>query len=246
MRVQILPGTGEKIFRVSAGVRWLSLLATGLLGLMSIAFAVLTALMWREGLALVIEFALITAVIGGLAGYVGRDLDGKWRLRFVFGPEAVTADLPKGRSAIHRPPRQHLVIPYREIAAIETRLEAYRSFGMAMMQKPYVLRWRSGATTFLFEQRALGSGLASSEFANVAAELQARSAAPLSDLGMVEGRAGILGVWGARPADWSAPSLTAAQQARLWKRVVLTGLLASGLVAVVMLVRFLAAAVEGR
>lgn len=246
MRVAVIPGTGEKIFRVSGGVRWLSLLGTGLLGVMSIAFAVLTALMWRHGLGLTLEFAVLTALIGGLAGYVGRDLEGKWRLRFAFGPEAVTADLPKGRSAIHRPPRQHLVIPYREIAAIETRLEAYRSFGMAMMQKPYVLRWRSGAMTFLFEERALGSGLESREFANVAAELQARSHAPLSDLGMVEGRGGILGVWGASAADWSAPSLAPSQQARLWKRAVLTGLMAGGGVVLALLVRLLVAAVGGR
>ena len=144
---------------------------------MSIGFAVATALMWREGLGLTLEFAVLTAFMASLAGYVGRDLGGKWGLRFVFGPQAVTADLPKGRSAIHRLPRQHLVIPYREIAVIETRLEAYRSFGMAMMQKPYVLRWRSGAMTFLFEERALGSGLESREFSNVVAELQARSEA---------------------------------------------------------------------
>ena len=115
-----------------------------------------------------------------------------------------------------------------------------------MMQKPYVLRWRSGATTFLFEERALGSGLESREFANVVAELQAHSRAPLSDLGMVEGRGGILGVWGASAADWSAPSLSPSQQSRLRKRAILTGVLAGGVVIVALLVRLLIFAVEGR
>ena len=95
MRVAVIPGTGEKIFRVSGGVRWLSLAATALLGLMSIGFAVATALIWREGLGLTLEFAVLTALIGGLTRYVGRDLEGKWGLRFAFGPEAVTADLPR-------------------------------------------------------------------------------------------------------------------------------------------------------
>jgi hypothetical protein len=135
-----------------------------------------------------------------------------------------------------------LVIPYRDIAALETRLEGYSSFGLAMIQQPFVLRSREGAITFLFEERALGSILASHEFGDVVAELQTRSHAPLRDLGMVEGRAGVFGVWGAHAADWSAQSLSAGEQARLWNRARYTGLLAIGLTVVVLVMILVAPA----
>ncbi len=240
MHAATASSTGERIFRVSVFRRGLSLFATGFLSLTCIAAAVATVFMWQLGLGLFIEFVLLTLFMGGLTWYCGRDLAGKWGLRFAFGPDSVTADLPKGRSAIHRLPREHFVIPYSEIAAIEIRLEAYRSFGMAMMQRPYVLRWKSGAMTFLFEERALGSGMADVEFGDVVAELQARSEAPLNDLGMVEGRGGILGVWGTSAMPWSAPSLPASGQARLWRRVALTGWVAGGAFLLALLVRFLA------
>jgi hypothetical protein len=117
-------------------------------------------------------------------------------LRVVFDADAVTLDLPSGRSLIHRPPSQHLTVPYGDIAAVETRLEAYGTLGMEMMQRAYVLRRKSGALIFLFEDRALATGMRSSFFPEVAAELAARAGIALSDLGMVEGRGGFLGVWG--------------------------------------------------
>ncbi len=240
MRVAIDPGAGEKVFRVPIVRLGLSVFATSVVGLVSIGFAVMTMVMWPFSLAMVAVFAALTIFMSGVTGYVIRDLSGKWGLRFVFAPDTVTADLPKGRSAIHRLASEHLVVPYREIAAIETRLEAYRSLGMAMMQQAYVLRRKSGAMTYLFEERALGSGMATSDFGDVVAELRARSGAPLNDLGMVEGRGGFLGVWGTSAPSWSAPSLTPERQSRLWSRVAFTGLLAGSVFVLVMLVRFLA------
>lgn len=242
MHATTVSSTGEKIFRVSLFRRGLSLFGTGFVGLISIGFACVTVFAWQGGPGVFAVFILLTLFMVGLTQYTARDLTGRWGLRFAFGPDSVTADLPKGRSAIHRLPREHVVIPYSEIAAIETRLEAYRSFGMAMMQQPYVLRWKSGAMNFLFEDRALGSGMADIEFGDVVAELQARSGAPLNDLGMVEGRGGILGVWGTGAMPWSTPSLSSSGQARLWRRVAMTGWLAAGAFLLAMLIRFLAMA----
>jgi hypothetical protein len=88
-------------------------------------------------------------------------------LRVAFDHDTVTLDLPAGRSLIHRVPAQRLTIPCADIAAIETRLEAYRSLGMVNMQRAYALRGKSDDWVFLFEDRALGTAVATSFFASV-------------------------------------------------------------------------------
>jgi hypothetical protein len=154
-------------------------------------------------------------------------------------------DLPAGRSLIHHPPTQHLNIPYAEIAAVETRLEAYRSIGMGLMQRAYALRLKSGELIFLFEDRALGSALESALFPTLAAAIAARAGVPLHDLGMVEGKGGVLAVWGTHAPDWSAPSLSAARQRKLWRVARLTGAAASAVVVFAVALRLLTLAVTG-
>ena len=168
------PAGPRRLFRVPLAPRLLSLFAVifllGITGIM-IGFAVLAFTMqWVLGL-----FMLACAgFIGALTGYVGRDLRGKWGLRVVLDSDAVTLDLPAGRSLIHRPPAQHLTIPYTDIEAIDARFEAYGTLGMEMMQRPYVLHRKAGELIFLFEERAMGTALESSLFTNIVAELAMR------------------------------------------------------------------------
>jgi hypothetical protein len=135
----------------------------------------------------------------------------------------VALRLPANRSLIHRPSAFDGVIAYSDIAAIETRLEAYRSAGLAAMQRAYALRQRDGTLIILGEDRALGTGLAQYGADQIAAKLAARAGIAFTDLGMVEGRGGVLMVGGAAPDVWSAASLGQSQQKRLWRRVALTG-----------------------
>src|SRR6185369_3507920 len=138
-------------------------------------------------------FAAAMAVfMAGLTGYVLRDLRGKWGLRVELLADRMVLDLPGGRSLIHRPRSQHLTIPYADIDAVETRLEAYRSLGMAMMQRAYVLSRKQDDKIFLFEDRALGTPIETSMVARIADAIVARAHVPLRDLGMVEGRGGVL------------------------------------------------------
>jgi hypothetical protein len=153
--------------------------------------------------------------------------------------DGVRLDLPFGRSLIHRPREQHLKVPYADIEAIETRLEAYRTFGMAMMQRPYVLRRKTGELIFLFEDRALATECESSVFPKLAADIAARAHAPLRDLGMVEGRGGALGIWGTLAPDWAAPSLPLALQLRLWRHAAATGSFAFTAVILAIMIRTL-------
>jgi hypothetical protein len=228
-----------KEFRLPLAVRLLSLLCVALLGGVTVlvfgfAVAVLLTDLWVLGAVL----ALATAVLAVLTHYVARDLQGKWSLRVVLGADAVTLSLPKNRSLVHATPPQTITMPYGEIAAIETRLEAYPTLGMVNMQQPYVLRRKTGDTVFLFEDRAIGTGLKRSYFGALANEIAARAKVEVRDLGMSEGGGGVLGVVRTHEADWAAPALPAARQARLIRKAVDTGKWAFLLISLAFAVRW--------
>jgi hypothetical protein len=233
---------GRMIFRTPLGPRLLTLFGVLVLGgvsaLMTL-FAVLVVLgeQWQLG-ALVLT--PVACLLAGLTGYVARDLRGKWGLRVVLDTQSLTLDLPAGRSLIHRPPSQRLTIPYADIEAIESRLEAYGSLGMEMIQQAYVLRRRNGDLIYLFEDRAIATPFESSLFPKLAADIAARAGVPLRDLGMVEGGGGFLAVWGARAPDWAAPALPLARQLWIWRHVAVTGSLAVLVPIMALIVRFVA------
>jgi hypothetical protein len=176
-------------------------------------------LQWAFGLVMLAPAILM----GMLTGYLWRDVRAKWGLRVVLERDAVKLDLPANRSLIHRPKAEHLVVPYSDIEALETRLEAYRSMGMASMQRPYTLRLRNGELIFLFEERAIGTGMQSDFYTSILRDLVARARCPVRDLGMVEGKGGALAVWGAHAPEWSAPALPADRQRQLLGRVAGSG-----------------------
>jgi hypothetical protein len=179
----------------------------------------------------------IAGLLAVLTGYVWRGLSGIWGLRLALGAETVALDLPAGRSLIHRPPEQHLTVPYRDVASVETRLEAYGNLGMEMTLRPYVLRRKDNDLVFLFEDRALATPMASALFADIASQLAIRADVKLHDLGMVEGKGGFLCAWGALAPDWAAPSLPAAQQLRLWRHSAWTGAVALLIIFIALVLR---------
>jgi hypothetical protein len=238
----VMPGrnSARSLFRTPIGPRIFSLLGVMILGAVSAGmavFSVFTMLLRQWAPALML--AALSAFLMSLTLYVLRDLRGKWGLRVVLG-DTLVLDLPAGRSLIHHPPEQHLDIPYGDIAAIETRLEAYRTFGMAMLQRAYALRRRNDELIYLFEDRAIDTPMESAVFPKLAADIAARAGVPLRDLGMAEGGGGILAVWGAHAPDWAAPSLSAARQARLRRHAALTGTFAIVIVIIGLAVRLLA------
>lgn len=211
-------------FRVPLGPRLLSLFGSVFLGAVGLGMVALTvaaflARQWLVGIVV----ALCAAVVIELTRYVARDLSGKSGLRVACGADSVDLVLPANRSLIHKAPRQQITVPYSDIAAIETRLEAYASMGMANMQRAYVLRRKGGERIFLFEERALGTGLQSNYFGGAVEEIARRAHAPVEDLGMVKGDNGLLGVWATHPADWASPALSKSDQQRLWGRAIATG-----------------------
>jgi hypothetical protein len=228
-------------FRTPLMPRLLSLFGVLVLGGASAAITLVAILVlfqkqWELG---VLILAPAACFLAGLTGYVARDLRGKWGLRVALGTQSLMLDLPAGRSLIHRPAAQHTTIPYADVEAIETRLEAYGSLGMKMMQRAYVLRRKSGELIFLFEDRAIGTPLENPLFPRLAADIAERAGIPLRDLGMVEGDGGLLAVWGTHAPDWAAPALPLARQYRIWRHVAITGTLSIVVIVVALFVRLL-------
>jgi len=219
------PDAAPTVLRVPAAARALSLVATAVLGMVTLGmlgFAVILVFVRAWGLAAVV--GALACFMAGLTGYTLRDLRAKLGLRVTLLPDRMVLDLPGGRSLIHRPSAQHLTVRYADVDAIETRLEAYSSLGTAL-QRAYVLVLRTGEHIFLFEDRALATAFQSTLAADIAAAVRARAGVPLRDLGMVEGRGGFLAVWGTHAPDWAAPSLPWAQQLRIWRHAGTTGTL---------------------
>ena len=225
------------VFRIPLGPRLLSLFGVVVLAAVSGFLAVFAILLVRADWRVSLVLAAAACLMAALTDYVWRDFTGKWRLHVVLGADAVTLELPAGRSLIHRPPPQHMAIPYADIAAVESRLEGYRTFGMENMQRAYVLRRKDNELIFLFEDRALGTAMESSLFGGIAAELAARAGGKIHDIGMVAGKGGVLGVWGTHAPDWAAPPLSAAERLAHWRRAAMTGSLVFIIIIVALAIR---------
>jgi hypothetical protein len=227
----------RSVFRVPIGPRLLTLLGVlvvgGVTALMTMAAVYLLVLQyWALG---VLTLAL-AAFMAGLTDYLVKDLRGKWGLRVAMEADALVLDLPVGRSLVHRPAAQHLKIPYGDVEAVESRLEAYGTLGMTALQRAYGLRRKSGQLIFLFEDRAIETRFHSATFTKLAADIAARAGVPLRDLGMAEGRGGFLGVWGTQAPDWAAPQMPIARQIRMRRRAAITGTLAIVVVVLALIV----------
>ncbi len=229
--------TGNTVFRLPLGPRLFGGSAVAMCAAAAAFLTVMAVLAMRQTWALGLFVAAVACFVAGLTAYAGRDLAGKWGLRIALKPQSLVLDLPYGRSLIHRPSALHCEVAFADIASIETRLEAYITAGMGMMQRAYVLQRKHGEPIFLFEDRAIGTPYESNQFTGLAAEIAARAGVPLRDLGMAEGDGGVLAVWGTHAPDWAAPQLPAARQAKLWRAIALTGALPIPLIVLALMLR---------
>jgi len=218
---------------------WISTFVTVLIGALSVFLLglvgiVLAAEQFSIGMFLAV--AATASVVIVLFCYVLRDARGKLGWRISIGADALDLDLPASRSLTHRLKPVHARLRFDEIESVETRLEAYRSFGMANMNRSYALRLNAGDVIVLGEDRALGTQLASSFFQRVAERIVEHGKMQMRDLGMAEGRGGILSVLFTSPPHWDAPNLEVKRQEALWNRVTLTGALALIVPIVILLV----------
>jgi hypothetical protein len=162
----------------------------------------------------------------GLTGSVWRDCQAKrlWRVR--IAPGELVLDLPAGRSLMAHESRVRLALDVKDVAAVETRLEAFRSFGMANMQRNYGLRLTNGELIVLGEDRALATGMAELTMGQMVDTLIQKTGLPLVDLGMVEGQGGLLGLMFTSVPNWETGSVSVDRLRALWQKAAMTGGLA--------------------
>ena len=213
---------GVRVWRRS---RWAALgnaLAIAFFVPLALSEAVLGIYMLATGVVMGVGVALFlwlcAAGIGALTRLVWRDMQGKRSGAIALTSTGIRLDLCAGRSSTNTTDAVHELIPYADLRALETRLEAYPSAGMAKMVRTFRLTRRSGPPVFLFEERGLGmfdDGI----MQPLADEIMARASIPVSDFGMVEGGGGILAAWFLSVPDWSAPSVSFDRQRELWGRV---------------------------
>jgi hypothetical protein len=219
---------GRQIWKLS-GARSIASFACGILtglltvGMLSAAvFLGVARRSFSDGALLFLMMGPTTAFMGLLTHYVLRDARGKRGMWIAIEGDSLSLHLPAGRSLIHRPPACHDAVKLTSIEAIETRLEGYPAQGVAMLQRPYLLKCRDRAPIFLFEDRALTSWVQTSDYEPVATAIAQASGTMLKELPMAQGRGGILGVWFTRAPDWSAAPMSLAAQQKLIHRVMLT------------------------
>ncbi len=178
--------------------------------------------------AVVITLAVCSVVILGLFVYVLRDTRSKLGWRVTIGTDALELDLPAGRSPVHRLEPVHKKVRFDEIAAVETRLEAYPSFGMVNINRAYALLLKSGEVIILGEDRAQNTALAAAILTDAVGRILEHAGLKVRDRGMALGRGGFLCVLFTSAPPWDAPNLGEGQQAQLWRKAGMTGQISQG------------------
>ena len=123
--------------------------------------------------------------------------------------------------------RVRLALDVKDVAALETRLEAFRSFGMANMQRNYGLRLTNGELIVLGEDRALATGMAEETMGQMVDTIVQKTGLPLVDLGMVEGHGGLFGLLFTSVPRWDTASMSVERMRALWQKTAMTGGLAT-------------------
>ena len=187
-------------------------------------------------------FLLFVVAMGAISRLLWRDLRGMLGTTITLRDDGIVLRLPPGRSLIHNPPAFTGTVPWRDVKAIETRVELYGAQGMATMSRVYRLLRVQGEPVFLFEQRGLRSNVETESMEAIAAEIAQRAGVAIRQLGTFEGQGGLLGAWGASPPAWNAKAVSLSRREVLMRRLRFTTSTVGLAVAAVWLVRALVAA----
>jgi hypothetical protein len=182
--------------------------------------------------------ALVGAFMGMLAWYVGRAAVGSARFSIAISDRGIDLQLPRMRSLMHRPLRFEGHVAWSALAGMTTRLEAYRSQGMAAVQRTWWLRGKDGSTILLFSELATGAGQGLAELAMtpLVREISTRGGLAISELPMAEGKGGLLGAWFTRPPAMDDAPMSEADQQRAVRAVRRMGWITLGIILILALV----------
>ncbi len=218
--------------RRAAGDRYLTLFGALFLSLTAaflLAAGILT-LRQMTGVALFIFAVGLFQVL--MVAVVTREALDRWRTRIRLEPDQVRLDLPQ---YLNRPPVK-TAVPLADIAEIDWRGESFNSFGMAAMHEAYALKLKSGQWLILGGDKAMTQPF----FAKAARAISERSGAPIRDIGMVDGKPGLLQVTGMSAPEWSARSLPPDKVAKRIRAVQMTWLIVGSVTWVAFIAQFIA------
>jgi hypothetical protein len=171
---------------------------------------------------------LFAAVTYGVAGWRTYRESREFAIRLT--KKAIELTLPS--------PAFNGAVPIDGVSAIETRLELYSNFSAKWFVRTSRLVPRSGDPIFLFAERLPADNPDGAQMTGVLEEMAGHAQVPLRDLGTVQSRAGVMGVWGARPAEWSAQGLNTAERKVTWARASRTAKLMPWIIFGLIAIRF--------
>jgi hypothetical protein len=181
----------DKVWRGPVAPMIPSWLVTILIGVVALFFLLIPFI---AGDAQSLRIFILFAVLAGLLTiYLARDALGKRPWRIEVGAQGLTLGLPAGRSLIHNPAACRRTIAVADVAAVQARDEVYKGLVSAQMHRAHRLLLKDGSDIPLFEERALGTRIATASLNPIAADLATQLGAPFNDLGMAQGVNGLLG-----------------------------------------------------
>jgi len=219
--------------RRSAGDRYLTAFGAVFLVFPAAFMLVIAAATVRQtpGLALfILGVGLFMAL---LVAVVVREALDRWSTRIRITGDSVDLRLPH---YLNRPPLR-TTVPLAAIAAVDWRQESFRSLGLTAMHEAYALALKDGGRLVLGGDKAMTQPF----FATAAEAIAERAGAPIRDLGMVDGKGGVLQVAGMSAPEWTARSLAPDQIARRRRGVELTWLIMSAAIGVAFVAQALGA-----
>jgi len=218
----------------------LSAILAGLLAIVALAAAVgvigavFAVMDMLSRIVTAFVLAAIAFACAALAQYVWRNARGFWQGWVAADEHGIAFSLPRDRSLVHRPAAIDGRLAWDAIARLETRLEAYRSQLMAMIQQTYWLVPNAGGRILLFEDRALNTPYAIRRGQAAFGKIAALGKVEIVEEQMVSGGGGLLGAWFTMAPTQAAANLNEQQKRTVWQRAGMTGRLGGMAVFVVL------------
>lgn len=195
---------GKPEFRYGVFERYFLAVATAILWLLMFVMAGFCASLLQEGaFGFALLLGMLTAFFVPVCRVVSRDFMMKNAWRISLGQGDAWFQLPLRRLLYGPAPRLSGHLAYSAIRAIEWREEAYRTMGLATINRVYAIRLKSGGLILLGEDRPIPKTYDYTTLAGDAARALAKKAgAPLRQMPMAEGNGGFLTLWGTQRPDW--------------------------------------------
>ncbi len=199
-------------FRQSKYQRFVLVLGAAILGCLVIGMAVIATVL------LLNRNYLIAAILGGtawfmypIARFVLREVQANWRWRLRIEGDVIDLWLPEHRSQAHETPEFIRTLHSSEIAAIFTREESYRKFGIVNVVRVFALQLTSGEFVFLGEDSLLGTRHGTCCTADRADVLRSVFSIPMHELPAVIGKTGYLGIVNNEAPGWEEAGMSEAE-----------------------------------